>query len=307
MLVNKDRQNISFNPLKKNKIKYFFDYKNFFLKPLNFRNKFSAIESDNFIIKLVQTKSELKKAQALRYSVFYKEKKAKPTLPKKLIRLDYDKIDKFADHLIVIDKNRKNKIVGTYRLIRGDVAELYGGYYSSTEFNLINIVNNYQNKHILELGRSCVHQNYRNGTIMNLLWKAIAEYVKLYDIKVLIGCASFSGTDPIKYSEELTYLRDNFSLPANLSVESYDNNIYPAYKLNNNNNSNPLRTFAKLPPLIKGYLRVGGKVSDNFFVDYRFNTIDLFVVVCTDDIDTRYKKKILKLTCSKISLMKDYI
>ena len=293
MLVNKDRQNISFNPLKKNKIKYFFDYKNFFLKPLNFRNKFSAIESDNFIIKLVQTKSELKKAQALRYSVFYKEKKAKPTLPKKLIRLDYDKIDKFADHLIVIDKNRKNKIVGTYRLIRGDVAELYGGYYSSTEFNLINIVNNYQNKHILELGRSCVHQNYRNGTIMNLLWKAIAEYVKLYDIKVLIGCASFSGTDPIKYSEELTYLRDNFSLPANLSVESYDNNIYPAYKLNNNNNSNPLRTFAKLPPLIKGYLRVGGKVSDNFFVDYRFNTIDLFVVVSTDDIDTRYKKKYL--------------
>ena len=293
MLVNKDRQNISFNPLKKNKIKYFFDYKNFFLKPLNFRNKFSAIESDNFIIKLVQTKSELKKAQALRYSVFYKEKKAKPTLPKKLIRLDYDKIDKFADHLIVIDKNTKNKIVGTYRLIRGDVAELYGGYYSSTEFNLINIVNNYQNKHILELGRSCVHQNYRNGTIMNLLWKAIAEYVKLYDIKVLIGCASFSGTDPIMYSEELTYLRDNFSLPANLSVESYDNNIYPAYKLNNNNNSNPLRTFAKLPPLIKGYLRVGGKVSDNFFVDYRFNTIDLFVVVCTDDIDTRYKKKYL--------------
>ena len=292
MLVNKDRQNISFNPLKKNKIKYFFDYKNFFLKPLNFRNKFSEIESDNFIIKLVQTKSELKKAQALRYSVFYKEKKAKPTLPKKLIRLDYDKIDKFADHLIVIDKNTKNKIVGTYRLIRGDVAELYGGYYSSTEFNLINIVNNYQNKHILELGRSCVHQNYRNGTIMNLLWKAIAEYVKLYDIKVLIGCASFSGTDPIKYSEELSYLRDNFSLPANLSVESYDNNIYPAYKLNNNN-PNQLRTFAKLPPLIKGYLRVGGKVSDNFFVDHRFNTIDLFVVVSTDDIDTRYKKKYL--------------
>ena len=296
MLARIVEETKSFNPLKKNKIKYFFDHKNFYLKPRNSRNysnKFSMIESENFIIKLVQTKSELKQAQALRYSVFYKEKKAKPTLPKKLIRLDYDKIDKFADHLIVIDKNTKNKIVGTYRLIRGDVAELYGGYYSSTEFNLINIVNNYQNKHILELGRSCVHQNYRNGTIMNLLWKAIAEYVKLYDIKVLIGCASFSGTDPIKYSEELTYLRDNFSLPANLSVESYDNNIYPAYKLNNNNNSNPLRTFAKLPPLIKGYLRVGGKVSDNFFVDYRFNTIDLFVVVCTDDIDTRYKKKYL--------------
>ena len=250
------------------------------------------IESKNFIIKLAQTKSELKRAQALRYSVFYKEKKAKPTLQKKLIRLDYDKIDKFADHLIVIDKSTNNKIVGTYRLIRGDVAEIFGGFYSSSEFNLENIVSNYENKYILELGRSCVHQNYRNGSIMNLLWKAIAEYVKLYDIKLLIGCASFSGTDPIKYSEELSYLRENFSLPANLSVLSYDNNICPAYKLINNN-SNQLRTFAKLPPLIKGYLRIGGKVSDNFFIDQRFNTIDLFVVVSTDDIDIRYKKKYL--------------
>ena len=94
--------------------------------------------------------------------------------------------------MIVVDKNTKNKVVGTYRLIRGDIAELFGGFYSSSEFNLENIINNYQNKHILELGRSCVHQNYRNGSIMNLLWKAIAEYVKLFDIKVLIGCASFS-------------------------------------------------------------------------------------------------------------------
>ena len=127
---------------------------------------------------------------------------------------------------------------------------------------------------------------------MNLLWKAIAEYVKLYDIKVLIGCASFSGTDPIKYSEELSYLRENFSLPENFSVESHDNNIYPVYKLNDKN-LNQLRTFAKLPPLIKGYLRVGGKVSDNIFVDHNFNTIDLFVVVSTNDIDERYKKKYL--------------
>ena len=295
MLARIVEETKSFNLLKNNKIKNFFNHKDFFLKPLNSRNyskKFSMIESENFIIKLVQTKSELKRAQALRYSVFYKEKKAKATLPKKLIRLDYDKIDKFADHLIVIDKSKKNKIVGTYRLIRGDVAEIFGGFYSSSEFNLENIVSNYENKHILELGRSCVHQNYRNGSIMNLLWKAIAEYVKLFDIKVLIGCASFSGTDPIMYSEELSYLRENFSLPANLSVESYDSNIYPAYKLNNNN-SNQLRTFAKLPPLIKGYLRLGGKVSDNFFVDQRFNTIDLFVVVSTDDIDTKYKKKYL--------------
>ena len=215
MLARIVKETTSFNPLKNNKIKYFFDNKNFFLKHRNFSNKFSIIESENYIIKLVHTKSELKQAQSLRYSVFYKEKRAKPTLQKKLIKLDYDKIDKFADHLIVLDKNTKNKVVGTYRLIRGDVAELFGGFYSSSEFNLENIINKYQNKHILELGRSCVHQNYRNGSIMNLLWKAIAEYIKLFDIKVLIGSASFSGIDPLKYAEELSFLWENFSLPKN--------------------------------------------------------------------------------------------
>ena len=292
MLARIVEETTSFYPLKINKIKNFFDHKDFFLKYHNSSNKFPIIESENYIIKLVQTKSELKQAQALRYSVFYKEKRAKATLQKKIIKLDYDKIDKFADHLIVVDKNTKNKVVGTYRLIRGDVAELFGGFYSSSEFNLENIINNYQNKHILELGRSCVHQKYRNGSIMNLLWKAIAEYVKLFDIKVLIGCASFSGIDPLKYTEELSYLRVNFSLPNKFSIKSYDNNIYPAFKLNGKN-LNQLRTFAKLPPLIKGYLRVGGKVSNSFFVDHNFNTIDLCIVVRTNDIDKKYKKKYL--------------
>ena len=127
---------------------------------------------------------------------------------------------------------------------------------------------------------------------MNLLWKAIAEYVKLYDIKILFGCASFSGIEPTKYSDELSYLRQNFCLPENLSIESFDKNIYPVYKLKENN-SNQLRIFAKLPPLLKGYLRIGGKVSNNFYVDHNFNTIDLCVVVNTSDIDEKYRKKYL--------------
>ena len=80
-------------------------------------------------------------------------------------------------------------------MIRGDVASRFGGFYTSSEFNLTNIFNSYKHKQILELGRSCVHKDYRNGTVMNLLWKAIAEYVKLYDIKIILGCASFQGTD----------------------------------------------------------------------------------------------------------------
>ena len=295
MLIAKVRDNIVKQEIKVRKFNSIFKRKIHSLEPIKIKKNFSKIEVDNYVIKIAETKSELKKAQALRYSVFYKEKKAIPTISKKILRLDYDKVDKFADHLIVIDKNRKgikNKIVGTYRLIRGDIAAHCGGFYTSSEFDLSKILNSYENNKILELGRSCVHQDYRNGTIMNLLWKAIAEYVKLYDIKILLGCASFHGTDVMKYTNELSYLRKNFSLPDELSVKSLDSKIYPAYTEIDSNN-NDLRTFVKLPPLIKGYLRVGGKVSHDCYVDYKFNTIDLCVIVNTNNIDEKYKKKYL--------------
>ncbi len=286
-IVNKDLEIKKSNPIFKRKIYY--------LEPLKTKNNLFIFEVDNFVIKIADKKSELKKAQALRYSVFYKEKKAIPTISKKILRLDYDKVDKFADHLIVIDKNRKgikNKIVGTYRLLRGDIAAHCSGFYTSSEFDLSKIFNSYKNYQILELGRSCVHKDYRNGSIVNLLWKAIAEYVKLYDIKILLGCASFHGTDVMKYTNELSYLRKNFSLPDELSVTSLDPKIYPSYT-EVNSNTKDLRTFVKLPPLIKGYLRTGGKVSHDFFVDYKFNTIDLCVIVETDNINEKYKKKYL--------------
>ena len=295
MLLNKVGENLGFRQFCGHDLNFFFKSKSFPLKPLLKNKTFPKIEFRDFVIKLADTNSELKKSQALRYSVFYKEKKAKPTFQKKMMRLDYDKIDKFADHLIVIDKKRKgmkNKIVGTYRLIRGDVASHFGGFYTSSEFDLTNILNSYNHPQILELGRSCVHKDYRNGTTMNFLWKAIAEYIKLYDINILFGCASFPGTDVQKFSKEFSYLRSNFSLPDEMSVKSLDNNNYPVLNKNHFNESD-LRTFAKLPPLIKGYLRVGGRISDSFFVDYDFNTIDLCVVVQTENIDEKYKNKFL--------------
>ena len=295
MLLNKVRENLDFKKSNGQNLNFLFKNKIFQIKPLSKNKIFPKIEFGDFIIKLADTKLELKKVQALRYSVFFKEKKAKPTFPKKMMRLDYDKIDKFADHLIVIDKKRqsiKNKIVGTYRLIRGDIASCFGGFYTSSEFDLTNILNSYKHEQILELGRSCVHKDYRNGTTMNLLWKAIAEYIKLYDINVLFGCASFPGTDVQKFSKQLSYLRSNFSLPDKLSVQSLVNNNYTVNDKNDFNESD-LRTFAKLPPLIKGYLRVGGRISDSFFVDYDFNTIDLCVVVKTENIDEKYKNKYL--------------
>ena len=295
MLLNRVFKSFSFHEFKGYNLNYMFRKNSISLKPLLKSKKFPKIEFGDFVIKLVDDKCELKKAQALRYSIFYQEKKANPTLCKKMIRLDYDKVDKFADHLIVIDKKRKgskNKIVGTYRLLRGDIASHFGGFYTSTEFDLTKVLNAYNYTEILELGRSCVHKDYRNGITMYLLWKAIAKYIKLYHIKVLLGCVSFSGSDVMKISNELSYLRYNFSLPDEISVKSLDNNVYPAC-IKKNTYKSALKTFSKLPPLIKGYLRVGGRVSENFFVDHSFNTIDLCVIVKTENIDEKYMKKFL--------------
>ncbi|MDC0093551.1 GNAT family N-acetyltransferase [Alphaproteobacteria bacterium] len=295
MLHNRINERLIFKKFKEIKPNSIFLQNVFSHRALLLGKIFNEIKFGNYVIKLAETKSELKKAQALRYSIFYKEKKAKPSILKQMLGLDFDKVDKFADHLILVDKGSnapKNRIVGTYRLIRGDVSVDFGGFYTSSEFNLSNILNGYKHSQILELGRSCVHKDYRNGTAMNLLWKAIAEYVKLFDIKIILGCASFSGTNIMKFSNELSYLQENFSLPDDLSVESLDNNVYPDYKKTKNNIDN-FRTFAKLPPLIKGYLRVGGKVSDSVYVDYNFNTIDLCVIIETDNIDKKYKKKFL--------------
>jgi len=287
------KKNGFFYELKSNNLGLIFkQYYNYFFKRLN-KKSFTKIEVGNLIIKLAETNSEIKHAQSLRYSVFYKEKNAKATLSKKMLRRDFDKIDRFADHLIVIDKNRRNfqnKIIGTYRLMRGDLANQYGGFYTSTEFDLSNILQLYKNNEILELGRSCVHKKYRNGTTMNLLWKAIANYISIYDIKILLGCVSFPGTNVMKFSDQLSYLKRNYSLQNELFVKSLDNNIYPIHNSKNKNISDIIN-FVKLPPLIKGYLRVGGKVSENCFVDHDFNTIDLCVIVKTNNIDDKYKKR----------------
>ena len=282
-----------FNKLKQNNLNLILkQYRYNFFNKIN-KKLFPKIDIGNFLIKLAETSSEIKDAQSLRYSVFYKEKNAKATLSKKMLRRDYDKIDRFADHLIVIDKNRKNfqnKIIGTYRLIRGDLANQYGGFYTSKEFDLSKVLQLYENNEILELGRSCVHKKYRNGIAMNLLWKAIANYVRIYDIKILLGCASFPGTNVLRFSDQLSYLKRNYSLQNELSVESLDNNIYPIKNFKNKN-VDDMKLFVKLPPLIKGYLRIGGKVSKSCFVDHDFNTIDLCVVVQTNKINDKYKKK----------------
>ena len=252
--------------------------------------EFEPIIFKNFTIKIAASNFEIKKAQSLRYKIFFKEKKIKRNNLKFLLQRDYDFYDKISDHLIIIDNNRevKDNVIGTYRLLRGNCAKLYRGFYTEQEFDISNLKKNFSSKDILELGRSCVHPDYRSGIILKLLWQGISNYINDYKIKILFGCASFHGTDPKKFRNEFNLLRKNFCLSDDFNVKSLQKNSIHFQKLHDEK-----MVFKNLPPLIKGYLRAGGMMSKEYFIDKEFNTIDFCVVVFTDQIVNRYKNKFL--------------
>ena len=254
------------------------------------KSEFKPIIFKNFTIKIAESNFEIKKAQSLRYKIFFKEKKIKKKSFKFLLQRDYDFYDKISDHLIIIDNNReiRDNVIGTYRLLRGNCAKLYRGFYTEQEFDISNLKKNFSSKDILELGRSCVHPQYRSGIILKLLWQGISNYIKMYKIKILMGCASFHGTNPSKFKDEFSLLYESYRLPEDYDVKSLQSN-----EISFNKNINHSTTLNKLPPLIKGYLRAGGMVSENFYIDREFETIDYCVIMLTEKIVSRYQNKFL--------------
>ena len=259
-----------------------------FLK--NNKLNFIPIIFKNFTVKIAETDFEIKKAQHLRYKIFLKDNKVKNKPINNLFKRDFDFYDKVSDHIIIIDNNINNNenVVGTYRLLRGNFAKIYKGFYTEQEFDISNLKKHFSNSNMLELGRSCVHTDYRSGIILKLLWQGISNYINNYKIKILFGCASFHGTDPKKFRNEFNLLRKNFCLNDDFNVKSLQKNPIHFQTLQDEK-----IVFKNLPPLIKGYLRAGGMMSKDYFIDKEFNTIDFCVVVFTDQIIDRYKNKFL--------------
>src|SRR5580698_5632614 len=249
-------------------------------------------------VRLAQTAEEIDAAQALRYRVFYEEMGAKPTPEMAARQRDFDKYDEHCDHLLVLDHARKNKspVIGTYRLIRREAAKKCGGFYSSSEYDVQALID-YPGE-ILELGRSCIDAEYRTGQVMQVLWRGLTAYVFRYDIVLMFGCASLPGTDPQALALPLSYLHYHHLAPPGLRPKALpdryiDMRLMPreAFDPNvafNNLKVDPRSGANSLPPLIKGYLRVGGFIGEGAVIDPQFNTTDVCIIVKTDLITSRY-------------------
>ena len=241
-------------------------------------------------VRLARSAEEIDWAQALRYRVFYEEMAAIPSPEMQARGRDFDDYDGVADHLLVIDHARGNgpdMVVGTYRLIRRPAAEKVGRFYSSDEYDIGRLAS-YPGE-VLELGRSCVDAGYRSRGSMQLLWQGIAAYVFQHDIALMFGCASLPGTDPDALAEPLSYLYHHHLAPAELRATALPERFVSLDRMPKDR-IDPRRALNILPPLIKGYLRLGGFIGDGAVIDHQFNTTDVCIVVKSDLITDKYAK-----------------
>ncbi len=249
---------------------------------------FPELRAGHLGVRIAATAAEIDAVQALRYRVFYQEMGAKPDALSAARRRDRDAFDDVADHLLVVDHEigaGAEGVVGTYRLIQREAAAKLGRFYSADEYDITPIVN-FPGR-ILELGRSCVDAAYRGRIAMQLLWRGIAAYVFHYQIDLMFGCASLHGTDPDLLAADLTYLYENHLAPPAVRPRALPHR-YVEMRRMPVGEFDPKRVLAQLPPLIKGYLRLGGFVGDGAVVDPQFNTTDVAVVVKTDLVTDKY-------------------
>jgi putative hemolysin len=246
-------------------------------------------------VRLAATDAEIRRAQALRYQVFYDEMSATANLRMRSSRRDADRFDRLCDHLIVIDHAsrrqsglvRQPAIVGTYRLLRQEAAGAAGGFYSAGEFDIAPLVSRKANLRFLELGRSCVLPRYRNKRTLELLWHGVWAYVLEHRLDVMIGCASLEGTEPERLAAPLSFLHHHARAPEEWRVRARDGlrvdmDMMPRAKID------AKAALRALPPLIKGYLRLGAMVGDGAVIDRQFGTTDVFVVLPVAAIASRY-------------------
>jgi putative hemolysin len=245
-------------------------------------------------VKLAASAAEVRRAQALRYQVFYEEMAAVADVRARQTRRDSDYFDLICDHLLVCDRAgqrssppAQSNIVGTYRLLRQEIAEGHGGFYTAGEFDIEPLVCAERHLNVLELGRSCVLPPYRNRRTLELLWHGIWAYVLMHGMDAMIGCASLEGTDPKRLALPLSYLHHFARAPRKWRVRAHDH-LYVEMNRMPFSAIDARAALRALPPLLKGYLRLGAYVGDGAVIDRQFGTIDVCIVLPVSAIASRY-------------------
>lgn len=245
-------------------------------RPLNL----PTLTAGNLELRVARTQEELEAAQRLRHSVFSEEMQA--VFPEGSRGIDADEYDPFCEHLLVYEQDSA-QVVGTYRLLTPVNAALLGRYYSESEFDLSPLHG--MRTQLVELGRSCIRHDHRNGAVILLLWAGIAHIVRQLGLRYVLGCASVSLRDgglaaahvwqqacrDMQHGLKMPYLRPHHPYPVKQDVVHADKPV-------------------RMPPLIKGYMKVGARICGEPAWDPDFNTADFPVFLDIEHMDTRYRR-----------------
>jgi L-ornithine Nalpha-acyltransferase len=245
-----------------------------------------AISQGRFTVKLVLEKRDLEAAFRLRFDVCNEE--LNKGLPESCLKgMDKDAYDDYCDHLVVIDTQSK-KVVGASRMMPGVVAENSIGYYSESEFDLTAIRNLPGAK--LELGRSYVHQDYRNAAIISMLWKGIAAYSEAYDLQLLFGCGSLDTANMAEINIVYSYLSRFHKADERYRVDP----LKWLQGVQVLSFCDREMAFSLMPPLMKRYLRLGAQICGEPAFDRVFRTTDFFVLLDTETLLERCRRRFFR-------------
>lgn len=248
------------------------------------------IDANRYRVRLAETPEEREAAQRLRYRVFVEEMGARASEEERLLRREWDGFDPYFDHLILETQepvaDPLDRVVGVYRLMRGEIAEAGPGFYGASEYDLSPIAQS--GRRVVELGRSCVAREHRGGPGMHLLWNGLAAYVLEREIELLFGVASFPGTDVDALAEALSFLHHTHLAPPDLRARARPEHFVEMNRMLPDE-LDAARALRSIPPLIKAYLRLGGFVGEGAYVDHEFNTTDVCVIMDTTRMTDRYR------------------
>ncbi len=245
-------------------------------------------ETKDFLVKIAENHEEVEKAQRLRYEVFNIEQGRGLKMSEKY-GIDFDEFDQYCMHLLVIEKS-SDKAIGTYRAHLGCIANSAKGFYSSKEYEIHGLYKIADK--CLELGRTCVSSDHRSGAIIALLWGGIVELLARSDLTYLLGCVSLEGTNSKTGWAIHEYISRTYPSFTEFSVLPR-----PGFRLEKppkDEIEKLLKDEAALikmiPPLLKGYLRLGAHVCGEPALDKEFGTIDFFILLDMDKVPDRYKR-----------------
>lgn len=241
--------------------------------------------------RLARSTAEIEAAQRVRFSVFVEEMGAQLPPVAMQARRDFDAYDAICDHLLVVDSaidgDPEDQIVGTYRLLRQDVAEKNGGFYSAHEFGIGPLLERHAGKRFMELGRSCVLPEYRTRRTVELLWQGNWAYALKHNVDAMFGCASFPGVQPEAHALALSFLHHHAQVKGEWAVSALPE-LYSSMDMMPPEALDARRALAVMPPLVKGYLRLGAMIGTGAVIDRAFNTTDVLVVLPIAAISGRY-------------------